>query len=105
MSGDELIGNVIQVVADDLRLRADRQNIVAYPFDQRGFPASGHSAEYVPGVASDHAELRGFNAKLLFNLSVRLRRRFMTLHDVHAKEPFKKNGRYRHVPFDALVPQ
>jgi hypothetical protein len=30
---DELIGNVIEVIADELRLRADSQNIVADPLD------------------------------------------------------------------------
>jgi hypothetical protein len=90
VTGDKLVRDVIEVVADDLRLRANRQNVIAYPLDQRGFPASGHSAECVPGVAGDHAQLRGLNAKLLFNLSVRLRGWFMTLYDVHAKEPFKK---------------
>jgi hypothetical protein len=33
MSGDELIGNVIQVIADDLRLRPNPQNVVADPPD------------------------------------------------------------------------
>ena len=37
MSGDELIGNVIQVVADDLRLRADFQQIITNTLDQRSF--------------------------------------------------------------------
>jgi hypothetical protein len=54
VSGDELISDVVEVAANNLRLRADRQNVIAYPFDQRGFPASGHSAEF-PGVAGDHA--------------------------------------------------
>jgi hypothetical protein len=44
VSGDELIGDVVQVIADNLWLRADCQNVIAYPLDQRGFPASGHSA-------------------------------------------------------------
>jgi hypothetical protein len=39
VSGDELIGHVIQVIADDLRLRADSQDIVADPLDQRCSPA------------------------------------------------------------------
>jgi hypothetical protein len=33
VSGDELIGNVIQVIADDLRLRPNPQNVVADPPD------------------------------------------------------------------------
>jgi hypothetical protein len=33
VSRDELIGNVVQVIADDLRLRTDPQNIVAGTLD------------------------------------------------------------------------
>jgi hypothetical protein len=29
VSGDELISDVVEVAADDLRLRADRQNVIA----------------------------------------------------------------------------
>jgi hypothetical protein len=39
VSSDELIGNIVQVIAHDLRLRPDRQNIVAYTLDQRCLPA------------------------------------------------------------------
>jgi hypothetical protein len=51
--GDKLIGNVVQVTAHDLRLRADSQNVVAYAFDERCSPASRDGAESVPCVASD----------------------------------------------------
>ena len=55
--GDELAGNIIQVIADELRLRADSQNIVADPLDQRGFPAGSDGAERVPGMAGDETKL------------------------------------------------
>jgi hypothetical protein len=48
VSGDKLVGNVIQVIANDLRLRANSQNIVAGALDQRGFPAGRDGAERVP---------------------------------------------------------
>jgi hypothetical protein len=54
---DELIGDVIQVIADDVRLRADPQHIVADPLDQRCFPAGRDGAKRVPCVARDEAEL------------------------------------------------
>ena len=38
VSSDELIGNVIQVIAEDLRLRADSQNIVTDPLNQPNVP-------------------------------------------------------------------
>jgi hypothetical protein len=57
VSGDELIGDVVEVVADDLRLRTDAKHIVTHAFDQRGLPAGRDSAESVPGVASDQTEL------------------------------------------------
>ena len=57
VSADELIGNVIQVVADDLRLGADPQQIIANTLDQRSFPACRDGAERVPSVAGDKTEL------------------------------------------------
>jgi hypothetical protein len=57
VSGNQLIRNVIQVIADDLWLRADSQNIVAGSLDQRRFPAGRHGAKRVPGVARDQAKL------------------------------------------------
>jgi len=36
VSSDEFIGNIVQVTAYDLRLRADPQKIVADTLDQRG---------------------------------------------------------------------
>ena len=56
---DQLIGDVVQVFADDMRLRADPQHVVAGPPDQRGLPAGGDGAQGVPGVAGDQADLRG----------------------------------------------
>jgi hypothetical protein len=50
VSGDELIGDIVQVIADDLWLRADPQHVVAGPLDQRGAPASRDGAERVPGM-------------------------------------------------------
>ena len=88
--GDELIGNVIQVVADDLRLRADPQNIVADALDQRCFPAGRDGAERVPCMAGDQAELRGLNAKLPLDIGVSLARRLVMLHAVRAESPLEQ---------------
>ena len=90
MSGDELIGNVIQVIADDLRLRADPQNIVADPLDQGCFPAGRHSAKRVPCMAGDKTELGGLNPKLPLDVGVSLARRLMVLHAVRAEAPLEK---------------
>jgi hypothetical protein len=57
VSRDELIGNVIQVIADDLRLKADPQNIVDNTLDQRGSSASRNSTKSVPCMAGDKTEL------------------------------------------------
>jgi hypothetical protein len=64
VSGDELIGNVVEVGADNLRLGADAQNIIADTPNQRHLPARGDGAERAPGVAGDHEEFGGLNAKL-----------------------------------------
>ena len=57
MSCDELIGDIVEVTADYLRLGADPQDIVADALDQRGLPARRDGAESVPGVTSDETEL------------------------------------------------
>ena len=57
MTGNKLIGNVAQIIADDLRLRTDSQNIVADTLDQRCLPARRDGAKGIPGVTSDKAEL------------------------------------------------
>ena len=83
--GDELVGDVVEVVADNLRLRADVQHIIADTFDQRGLPACRDGAERVPGVAGDHAELRGFGAEFLLDIGVSLARRLVMLDAVRAE--------------------
>ena len=90
MSRDELIGNVIQISADDLRLRANPQNVVADPLDQRCFPARRYGAKRVPGMARDKTELRGFHAELPLDISVSLARRLMVLHAIGAETPLEK---------------
>ena len=56
VSGNELIGDTVQIIADDLRLRADSQDIVAGAPDQRCFPPSRHRAKRVPCMARDKTE-------------------------------------------------
>ena len=67
-AGDQLIGDVIEVIADDLRLGADSQNIVADPLDQCCFPAGRYGAKCVPCVARDKTELGRSNPKLLLDV-------------------------------------
>ena len=90
MSSDELIGNVVQVVANNLRLRADAQDIVADTPDQRSPPARRNGAERVPRVTGDKIELGGFNSKLFLDVSVSLARRLMVLHAIRAESSFKQ---------------
>jgi hypothetical protein len=56
--GNELIGNVIEVLPDDVWLRTNRQHIVPGAPDKRAFPTSRDCAERVPGVAGDQAKPR-----------------------------------------------
>jgi len=90
VAGDELIGNVIQVIADDLRLGADSQNIVAGSLDQRCFPAGRYRAKRVPCMARDKAELRGLNSKLPPDIGVSLARGLMVFHAVRAEAPLEQ---------------
>ena len=80
MSSDKLICNVLQVIAYDLRLRTDSQNIVADTLDQRCLPARSDGAESIPCVAGDKTELGGLNRKLSLDISISLTRRLMALH-------------------------
>jgi hypothetical protein len=57
VSGNELIGNVIQVVADDLRLRADSQQIIANTLNQHSFPTRRDGTQRVPSMTGDETEL------------------------------------------------
>ena len=57
VSGDELIGHVVEITADHLRLGAYSQDIIADPLDQRGLPASRDGAKRVSGVAGNETEL------------------------------------------------
>jgi hypothetical protein len=85
MSEDELTGNIIQIIADNLRLRADSQNFVADPLDQRGLPTGSDGAERVPDMTGDETELRGTNPKLLLDISIGLARRLMIFDAVTLK--------------------
>jgi hypothetical protein len=60
--GDELIGNVIKIIAHDLWLRANPQDIVTGPLDERCFPAGRHGTKRVPCMARDQTQPRGLNA-------------------------------------------
>jgi hypothetical protein len=44
---DQLIGDVVQVCTDNLRLWADSQDVVAHPLDQSSLPARSDGAEGV----------------------------------------------------------
>ena len=90
MSSDEFIGNVVQVTADYLRLRADPQKIIADALDQRCPPSCRDGAEGVPRVAGDKAQLRGLNSKFVLDISVSLSRRLMVLHAVRTESSFKQ---------------
>src|SRR5262249_34989943 len=84
---DELIGHLVEIVADDPRLRADRENIVADALDQRALPTRCDGADDVPGVACDEAKLRGIGPQLLLDVRVRQWRGLVMLPPVGAESP------------------
>ena len=73
MSSDELIGNVVQIIAHDLRLRTYCQNVVAATLDQRCLPARRDGAEGVPCMAGDKTQLGGLSRKLSLDAALALR--------------------------------
>src|ERR1700749_1540164 len=89
---DELVRDVVEIIADQLRLRADTEQIVAAALDQRGAPAGGEGAERVPGVTGDQEELRGWKAELLLEIGVGLTRRLVVLDAVGADSPLEQIG-------------
>jgi hypothetical protein len=73
VSHDKLIGHIVQIFADDVRLRTDSQDIVADAFDQCSLPTGRYGAKCVPGVAGDQAlssasKSRGF--RMVASISV-----------------------------------
>ena len=87
---DELIGDVVQVIAYHVRLRANSQNVVSDAFDQRGLPAGSYGAESVPCVAGYKTELGRLGSKLFRNISISLARWLMVLHTIRAKSSFEQ---------------
>jgi len=85
-----LIGNAVQVIVHELRLRTDAQNIVADTLDQRCLPARRDGAEGVPGVAGDQTELGGFNPEFFLHIGVSLGRRLVVLDAVGTESSFKQ---------------
>src|ERR1700761_1665481 len=82
---DQLVGDVVEVVADDLRLRTDAKHVIAGALDQRSLPARGHRAERVPGVAGGQGEIGGLCATLALDIAIGLARRLVVLDAVGAE--------------------
>ena len=66
---DELIGDVVQILAHEFRLRTDAQKIIADTFDERTFPSRRHGADGIPGMASDETEILRLRAEFAFDAS------------------------------------
>ena len=82
---DQLIGDVIESVADNMRLGTDAEQVVAGALDQRGFPTGGDRAQRIPGVAGDQAHVGGFGAELFLDITVSLARRLVVFDAVGAE--------------------
>jgi hypothetical protein len=90
VSSYELIGNFVEVVADNLRLGADFQNIIANTLDQSGLPTRRDGAEGVPCVAGDKTEPGRPNRKLPLDVGIGFARRFVMLHTIRTEAPLKE---------------
>jgi len=73
MSSNELIGDIIEVVADNLRLRADSEEVITDALDQRRLPTCRYGAESVPGVAGDKTELGRLSSQFFLDVAVSFR--------------------------------
>ncbi|MGY4331838.1 hypothetical protein ACVWWG_006255 [Bradyrhizobium sp. LB7.2] len=91
MTGDELLDNIDEIAADDLRLRTNSEDIVAGPPDKRSFPTGRHRTQGIPSVAGDHAELRGLGSKFMSDVGVGLRPRLAGLDAVHTERFFEES--------------
>src|SRR5215472_15661398 len=90
MSGDKLIGDVVEIVADDVRLRADAKHLIAGAPDERPFPSSGDRAEYVPGVAGDKAKLRRRHLQFLLHMCVGFARGLVVFYAIGAESALEQ---------------
>src|SRR5271154_6519653 len=90
MLRDQLIGDVVQVCTDDLRLRANSQDVVAHSFDQGSLPARSDGAERVPCMASDKTELGRLDSELPRDIAIGLRRGLVVLDAVRAETPLEE---------------
>jgi hypothetical protein len=54
--GDEFIGDVVEIVADNVRLRPEPQHIIPNAPNESGFPPCRDCAQSVPGMGSDQAK-------------------------------------------------
>jgi len=102
---DELIGNIVKIIADDVRLRTDAQNFIANALDERGFPAGRYCAKCIPGVAGYETKLRWADAKLPLDIGVSLARRLVVLHTIRAEPSFEKGRQFRRTRAGGSEPQ
>jgi hypothetical protein len=90
--GDELIGNVVQVAANNLRLRTDSQKIIAGPLNERCVPASSNRSKHVPAMAGDHTQIGGLSAKFLLDIGISSGGRLIVLDAVRAQALLEEIG-------------
>jgi hypothetical protein len=90
VSGDELVGNVVEVFSHDVWLRTYSQDIVVDAFDQRCLPTRCDGAEGIPGVTGDKTKLRRPRSKFFLDIGVSLARRLMVLHAIGTEASFEQ---------------
>src|ERR1700678_1592396 len=84
---DQLVGDGVEVLADVVRLRADRERCVALAQDEPGLPAGRARPDRVPDVACDQADVAGVEVERGRYRLVRLRRGLVTVHGLVDAEP------------------
>ena len=99
---DELIGDVGEIVTDDVRLGTDPQHVIPAAPDKGGFPTGGDRAQRVPGMAGDQAKLRGLGLQFSLDIRIGFGCGLMALHTIGAEAALEQLQRCRRAQLAGL---
>jgi hypothetical protein len=89
MAGDQLVGDLTEVRAGNLRLGSDVQERIARPQDKRSLPTRRDRTQSVPGMASDQTDFRRLSLHCPRYSRVDFRRGLMTADVIDAEPPLE----------------
>jgi hypothetical protein len=82
---DQLIGNLVEIIAHEIWLWTDLRQVAAGTLDQCRAPAGCLGANRIADVTGDHKRIRRLRAQLARDIGIGLGRWFVTLDPVNAE--------------------